>query len=109
MTQMFVLNVLPDPGARIRALQDAAMFVRPGGHVVVVTRCPEEITKAAAVGNWTAHHDGYWSSEGKGTFQRGISAAETTALARHAGLTPVMGAGLPLPGVSHIVLVKPEL
>ncbi|MFF0220075.1 methyltransferase domain-containing protein [Streptomyces vinaceus] len=109
VTQMFVLNVLPDPGARIRALQDAAAFVRPGGHVVVVTRSPEEITKAAAGGSWTAHHDGYWSSEGKGTFQRGISAAETTALARHAGLTPARGAaGLTLPGVSHIVLVKPE-
>ncbi|WP_329447860.1 methyltransferase domain-containing protein [Streptomyces sp. NBC_01426] len=109
VTQMFVLNVLPDPGARIRALQDAAEFVRPGGRVVVVTRSPEEITKAAAGGSWTAHHDGYWSSEGKGTFQRGISAAETTALARHAGLTPAVGeAGLPLPGVSHIVLVKPE-
>lgn len=110
VTQMFVLNVLPDPGARIRALQDAAAFVRPGGHVVVVTRSPEEITKAATAGSWTAHHDGYWSSAGKGTFQRGISAAETTALARHAGLTPAVGAaGLPLPGVSHIVLAKPEL
>ncbi|MFD3553871.1 methyltransferase domain-containing protein [Streptomyces goshikiensis] len=109
VTQMFVLNVLPDPGARIRALQDAAAFVRPGGHVVVVTRSPEEITKAAAVGTWTAHHDGFWSSEGKGTFQRGISAAETTALARHAGLILAAGsAGLPLPGVSHAVLVKPE-
>ncbi|MFI8265526.1 methyltransferase domain-containing protein [Streptomyces sp. NPDC085665] len=110
VTQMFVLNVLPDPGARIRALQDAAAFVRPGGHVVVVTRSPEEITKAAAGGSWTAHHDGYWSSEGKGTFQRGISAAETTALARHARLAPAeRAAGLPLPGVSHIVLFKPEL
>ncbi|KMO96015.1 methyltransferase domain-containing protein [Streptomyces roseus] len=109
VTQMFVLNVLPDPGARIRALQDAAAFVRPGGHVVVVTRSPEEITKAAAGGSWTAHNDGYWSSEGKGTFQRGISATETTALARHAGLAPATGAaGLTLPGVSHIVLVKPE-
>ncbi|MFF3087619.1 methyltransferase domain-containing protein [Streptomyces nojiriensis] len=109
VTQMFVLNVLPDPGARIRALQDAAAFVRPGGHVVVVTRSPEEITKAAADGSWTAHHDGYWSSKGKGTFQRGISAAETTALARHAGLVPTAKpAGLPLPGVSHVVLVKPE-
>ncbi|MGW2588206.1 methyltransferase domain-containing protein [Streptomyces virginiae] len=110
VTQMFVLNVLPDPGARIRALQDAAAFIRPGGHVVVVTRSPEEIMKAAAGGSWTAHHDGYWSSEGKGTFQRGISAVETTALARHAGLAPATGtAGLTLPGVSHIVLVKPEL
>ncbi|MEU9254481.1 methyltransferase domain-containing protein [Streptomyces sp. NPDC048270] len=110
VTQMFVLNVLPDPWARIRALQDAAGFVRPGGHMVIVTRSPEEIMKAAAGGSWTAHHDGYWSSEGKGTFQRGISATETTALARRAGLAPITGAaGLPLPGVSHVLLAKPEL
>ncbi|MGW1641477.1 methyltransferase domain-containing protein [Streptomyces lavendulae] len=109
VTQMFVLNVLPDPWARIRALQDAAAFVRPGGHLVVVTRSPEEITKAAAAGRWTAHHDGYWSSEGKGTFQRGISAVETTALAQHAGLAPVAGASLPLPGVSYILLARPEI
>ncbi|MGW7312689.1 hypothetical protein [Streptomyces sp. NPDC054865] len=77
---------------------------------MVVTRSPEEITKAAAGGSWTAHHDGYWSSEGNGTFQRGISAPETAALARHAGLTPAAEtADLPLPGVSHVVLVKLEL
>ncbi|MEU8436764.1 hypothetical protein AB0F18_28425 [Streptomyces sp. NPDC029216] len=76
---------------------------------MVVTRSPGEITKATA-GSWTAHHDGYWSSEGKRTFQRGISAAETTALARHAGLAPAVGAARPpLPEVSHIVLAKPEL
>ncbi|MFD3680055.1 methyltransferase domain-containing protein [Streptomyces sp. NPDC058613] len=109
VTQMFVLNVLPDPGARIRALQDAAAFVRPGGYLVVVTRSPEEIAKAAAGGSWTAHHDGYWSSEGKGTFQRGISVAETTTLARHVGLVPAAGTALQLPGVSHVVLAKPEL
>ncbi|MFE9847002.1 hypothetical protein [Streptomyces goshikiensis] len=50
------------------------------------------------------------ASEGKRTFQRGISAAETTALAHHAGLTPAVGtAGLTLPGVSHVVLVKREM
>ncbi|MFJ9343785.1 methyltransferase domain-containing protein [Streptomyces sp. NPDC101733] len=109
VTQMFVLNVLPDPWSRIRALQDAAAFARPGGHVLVVTRSPEEITKAAAGGGWAAHHDGYWSSEGKGTFQRGIGTEEAAALARRAGLRPVTGAtALPLPGVSHILLTKPE-
>ncbi|MFD8258743.1 methyltransferase domain-containing protein [Streptomyces griseoluteus] len=64
VTQAFVLNVLPNPWERVRALQDAASFVRPGGHVLVVTRSPEEITKAAATGGWARHQDGFWSSEG---------------------------------------------
>lgn len=108
-TSIFVLNVLPDPWQRIQALKDAAAFARPGGHVVVVTRSPEEITKAAADGGWARHHDGFWSSQGKGTFQRGIDAAEITALARRAGLVPAAGAPvLPLPGVCHAVLAKPQ-
>ncbi|MET7778105.1 methyltransferase domain-containing protein [Streptomyces mirabilis] len=108
VTSMFVLNVLPDPWQRIQALKDAASFARPGGHVVVVTRSPEEITKAAADGGWSVHHDGFWSSQAKGTFQRGIAPGEITALARQAGLQPAEGAPvLPLPGVCHAVLTKP--
>ncbi|MFG2483515.1 hypothetical protein ACGFSI_12265 [Streptomyces virginiae] len=95
--QMFVLNALPDPWARIRALQDAAAFAWP--RRARRGRSPEEITKPAAGGSWAAHHDGYSSSEGKGSFQRGISAVETLALARRAGLFPMTGsASLPLPG-----------
>lgn len=109
VTSMFVLNVLPDPWQRTQALQDAASFARPGGHVVVVTRSPEEITKAAADGGWAAHHDGFWSSQSKGTFQRGINPDEITALARRAGLIAAAGApGLPLPSVCHAILAKPE-
>ncbi|MEU3297520.1 methyltransferase domain-containing protein [Streptomyces longwoodensis] len=109
VTSMFVLNVLPDPWQRIQALKDAASFARPGGHVVVVTRSPEEISKAAADGGWTTHHDGFWSSQSKGTFQRGIDPGEITALARRAGLTPAAGTPvLPLPGVCHAVLTKPR-
>lgn len=106
VTQAFVLNVLPNPWERVRALQDAASFVRPGGHVLVVTRSPEEITKAAAAGGWARHHDGFWSSEGKGTFQRGISGEEAVLLARHAGLAPSVGSApvLSLSGVSHVLL-----
>ncbi|MFF9171775.1 MULTISPECIES: methyltransferase domain-containing protein [unclassified Streptomyces] len=108
VTSMFVLNVLPDPWQRIQALKDAASFARPGGHVVVVTRSPEEITKAAADAGWSGHHDGFWSSQSKGTFQRGITPGEITALARRAGLVPAVDAPrLPLPGVCHAVLTKP--
>ncbi|MET7474610.1 methyltransferase domain-containing protein [Streptomyces sp. NPDC005648] len=108
VTSMFVLNVLPDPWQRIQALKDAASFARPGGHVVVVTRSPEEITEAAADGGWSIHHDGFWSSQSKGTFQRGISPGEIIALARQAGLQLAEGAPvLPLPGVCYAVLTKP--
>lgn len=108
VTSMFVLNVLPDPWQRIQVLKDAASFARPGGHVVVVTRSPEEIAKAAVDGGWAAHHDGFWSSRSKGTFQRGIDSGEIMALARRAGLAPAAGAPvLPLPGVCHAVLTKP--
>jgi len=110
VTSMFVLNVLPDPWQRIQALQDAASFARFGGHVVVVTRSPEEINKAAADGGWSVHQDGFWSSQAKGTFQRGITPGEITALARQAGLQPADGAPvLPLPGVCHAVLTKPTV
>ncbi|MEW1694174.1 MULTISPECIES: methyltransferase domain-containing protein [unclassified Streptomyces] len=108
VTSMFVLNVLPDPWQRIEALRDVASFARPGGHVVVVTRSPEEIARAAVGGGWTAHHDGFWSSRSKGTFQRGIDSGEIVALARRAGLVHVPGApALPLPGVCHAVLARP--
>ncbi|MFE3602605.1 endonuclease/exonuclease/phosphatase family protein [Streptomyces sp. NPDC059142] len=107
VTSMFVLNVLPDPWQRIQALKDAASFARPGGHVVVVTRSPEEIARAAADGGWVAHHDGFWSSRSKGTFQRGMDHGEITALARRAGLVPAGTAPvLPLTGVCHAVLAK---
>ena len=75
---------------------------------MVVTRSPEEVAKAAADGGWTAHHDGFWSSQSKGTFQRGIDPGEITALARQAGLAPTGAPGLPLPGVCHAVLAKPR-
>lgn len=108
VTSMFVLNVLPDPWQRIQALKDAASFARPGGHLVVVTRSPEEIDKAAADGGWSVHHDGFWSSRSKGTFQRGIAMGEIIALARQAGLQSADGAPvLSLPGVCHAVLAKP--
>ncbi|AZK97481.1 MULTISPECIES: methyltransferase domain-containing protein [Streptomyces] len=108
VTSVFVLNVLPDPWQRIQALKDAASFARPGGYVVVVTRSPEEIAKAAADGNWSVHHDGFWSSRSKGTFQRGIAPCEITAIARQAGLVPARGVPvLPLPGGCHAVLTKP--
>ncbi len=88
VANVFVLNVLPDPWQRIQALQHAARFTRPGGYLFIVTRSPADIDARAISANWRAHHDGYWSSEAKGTFQKGIPTEEIIALGRQAGLRP---------------------
>ncbi len=105
----FVLNVLPDPWQRVQAVIHAAGFTRPGGHLLVVARGPEDVNPRAATAGWQAHHDGFWSSETKGTFQKGIEPEEIISLARRAGLTPDTSAALPVPapGVSQVLLVKP--
>lgn len=110
VANVFVLNVLPDPWQRIRALQHAARFARPGGHLFVVTRSPADIDPRATSANWPAHHDGYWSSEAKGTFQKGIPTEEIVALARRAGLRPAADQALlaSSPTAGQALLVKPS-
>ncbi|MFC8851144.1 MULTISPECIES: methyltransferase domain-containing protein [unclassified Micromonospora] len=109
VTNIFVLNVLPDPWQRIQAIQHAARFVRPGGHLFVVTRSPADIDPRAISANWRTHHDGYWSSEAKGTFQKGIPTEEIIALGHQAGLRPTTQQ-IPLkasPTAGQALLVKP--
>lgn len=88
VTNVFVLNVLADPWQRLKALRHAASFLRPDGHLFVVTRSPADVEPRAIAANWPVHHDGYWSNQARGTFQRGISADEIVALGRRAGLAP---------------------
>jgi len=104
-----VLNVLPDPWKRIQAIQHAARFVRPGGHLFVVTRSPADVDPRAVSANWPAHHDGYWSSEAKATFQKGVPTEEIIALGRRAGLRPTAEQILlaSSPAVGQALLVKP--
>jgi len=85
--------------------------VRPGGRMLVVTRSPADIESSAKVGRWNASHDGYWSSEAKGTFQKGISAQEIIDLARHAGMDSVDDQDLlpPLTSACQALLVKPAI
>jgi hypothetical protein len=110
VTQLFVLNVLSDPWQRVQALRHAAQFLRPGGHLLAVTRSPADIEKRAGQAGWAVHHDGYWSSESRGTFQKGISEQEICALASSAGLEPDPRQNL-LPAVQsacQMLLVKPR-
>jgi exonuclease III/SAM-dependent methyltransferase len=109
VTNIFVLNVLPDPWQRIQALQHASRFVRPGGRLLVVTRSPGDIEPRAASAGWSAHHDGYWSSESKGTFQKGVTNDEILALGSRAGLQPAADEFLTTtPTAALALLVKPS-
>ncbi len=109
VVNIFVLNVLSDPWQRIKALQHAVQFVRPGGHLFVVTRSPADIEPRAASANWPSQQDGYWSSEARGTFQRGISTEEIIALGLRAGLEPATEQALltSLSAAGQTLLVRP--
>lgn len=109
VTSVFVLNVLSDPWERIQALRHAAGFLRPGGHMLVVTRSPDDIDRRARIAGWRRHNDGYWSSKAKGTVQRGMSSQEITLLARRADLQPALEEDMlaPIPAACQALLVKP--
>lgn len=109
VANIFVLNVLSDPWQRIQALKHAAQFARPGGFLFVVTRSPADIDPRAASSNWRSYQDGYWSSEAKGTFQKGISTQEIITLGSHAGLEPAAEQALltATSAASQALLVRP--
>lgn len=87
VTVVFVLNVLPSPHERLEVLKKASSCVNPGAPMLVVTRSREEIEAEAKSKQWPQHNDGYWSHEGKGTFQKGINREELARLALRADLT----------------------
>jgi len=109
VTNVFVLNVLPNPWERIKALKHAAQFVRPGGRLLVVTRSPRDVDHRAEAASWARHHDGYWSHEARGTFQRGVSVEEIAALARRAVLVLAPDQCLlsPVPAACQALFIKP--
>jgi exonuclease III len=80
VTCVFVLNVLPNPFERLAALADALTFVRKEGLLVVATRSPEAIESEGIEKKWKRHNDGFWSSEARATFQKGIGLNEIARL-----------------------------
>jgi hypothetical protein len=88
ITVIFVLNVLPDPWQRFKVLRNASGHLADDGSMLVVCRSPSSIERIARSRRWPRHNDGYWSSERKGTFQRGISSQELLLMAGRIGLVP---------------------
>ena len=85
---VFVVNVLPNCWERLEAVRQAARYLRPGGYMLLVARSFRTIEMEAKRKGWKQHNDGYWSHEGKGTFQRGITPEEMISIVEGAGLTP---------------------
>jgi Methyltransferase domain len=108
ITLVFVLNVIPDPWQRVQAVKQAAEHLRQGGHMLIVTRTPKDIETRAARAGWTRHNDGYWSSNRKKTFQRGISEVEIERLARRAKLSVAAEQSLlpPIPSACQVLLTS---
>lgn len=87
VTVIFVLNVLPDPWERLKVLYEAAKHVPLHGLMIVASRSPDEIRHEAETKNWKSFNDGYWSHEGKKTFQHGLSREELFSIAKRVGFT----------------------
>lgn len=83
VTCVFVLNVLSNPYERFVTLTKALSLVKTGGRLIIATRSPETIDKEALRKKWIKHNDGYWSSEAKNTFQKGIGMQEIENLLKH--------------------------
>lgn len=86
VTVVFVVNVLPSREQRLAAVQAAANFARPGGHVLLAARSVTAVAAEAKRGGWSPFNDGWISSASKGTFQRGIPREELSWLLGAAGL-----------------------
>ncbi|MFC2171402.1 methyltransferase domain-containing protein [Acidobacteriota bacterium] len=105
VTLVFVLNVLPDPWSRIQVLREVVQFLDKSGELLVVTRSPAEIERESRKKGWPEHNDGFWSHEGKGTFQRGIGRGELLGLASRVGLelSPMDGKMQFQSGATHVL------
>lgn len=88
VTLVFVVNVLPSPQHRLEVVQAASRHLRRGGHLLIAARSEAAIAEAADAGRWVPAGDGYLSSPGKGTFQKGIGPVELGWLLGAAGLQP---------------------
>ncbi len=76
VTLVFVVNVLPTTEDRLSAVREAALHVRPGGHLLIAARSESAIAAEARKGNWAPCNDGWISAPEKGTFQKGIAPEE---------------------------------
>jgi 2-polyprenyl-3-methyl-5-hydroxy-6-metoxy-1,4-benzoquinol methylase len=76
VTCVFVLNVIPEISERYDIIKRAISYVKDGGFLLIATRSGNEIENEAFIKNWKPYNDGYWSSEKKHTFQKGIDLEE---------------------------------
>ena len=85
VTITFVLNVISDPWQRFIALEQATARVSATGIICIAARSQKCIFNEVSKKGWPKFNDGYWSHEGKGTFQKGITKTEIAAMVKRLG------------------------
>ncbi|WP_321416584.1 methyltransferase domain-containing protein [uncultured Methanomethylovorans sp.] len=76
VTCFFVLNVIPEISERYDIIKKAISYVKDNGFLLIATRSGREIESEASTKGWKTHNDGYWSSEKRCMFQKGIDPEE---------------------------------
>lgn len=75
----YVLNTLPEPGARTAALADALRRVKRRGVLAVAVRNWIEVNQDARSRGWPRVNDGFYTSVRRGTFVKGMTRDEVLA------------------------------
>lgn len=73
ITCTFVLNILPNPFARFTVIKNCISLLKQNGLLLLATRSKDAIDIEGKTKGWPIHHDGYWSSLSRKTFQIGLS------------------------------------
>ncbi len=110
ITIIFVLNVLPDPFQRLQVLEKAAKYMKDDGMMLVVCRSPKEIASEVSKKCWIKHNDGFWSHQGRKTFQKGISREEIIRLAKRVNLVPYdLSESIKYPNNASFLILKNKI
>jgi exonuclease III len=102
----YVLNTLPDPGARVAALASAISKVRRRGYLLVAVRDKAEVGMDARARGWDRVNDGYYTSRRRGTFVKGMTSNEVLACLPPRPRVDVVEADLPRSRGSEVVLLR---
>jgi hypothetical protein len=105
VTVFYVLNVIPQPAARVEILRRTSALLVPAGRLVVATRSSAVVRTRSRAGGWRAWGDGFVSHDRRLTFQRGFDQAALYQLGSAADLRPVGE----LPGVPGATVVAFEV
>ncbi|MDW7732028.1 MAG: hypothetical protein SCH66_06330 [Methanolobus sp.] len=99
---------MPEISERCDIIKRAISYVKDDGILIIATRSSRAINREASSKDWKVYNDGYWSSEKKLTFQKGIDTEEIIEYLSESGLKVDMTTPSELKVQdSTVVLIKP--